>query len=151
MIYIGAGLVVLAFILFAADLHVSALGALAVAGVLALVGASLIFAASDERGTPLALWLISTVATGASIFSVAFIVAVIRVRRLPFDNGVRSLIGGEATARSDINPRGFVFLRGERWKAVTDDGPIAQGQPVEIIDVHGFVLTVRRRLNPAST
>jgi membrane-bound serine protease (ClpP class) len=70
--------------------------------------------------------------------------AVIRMRKMPISMGVEAMIGERATARSYLNPEGFVFIRGERWKAVAEDAPISEGTPVEVTAVKGLTLSVRR-------
>jgi membrane-bound serine protease (ClpP class) len=62
--------------------------------------------------------------------------------------GVRAMIGQRATARSYLDPEGFVFIKGERWKAVAEDGPVFEGDPVEVVDVKGLTLLVRRHPSP---
>jgi membrane-bound ClpP family serine protease len=74
--------------------------------------------------------------------------AVIRMRKLPADIGTAAMIGGLATARSYLNPDGFVFFKGERWRAVAEDGPVTEGERVEITGARGFTLTVRRTPGP---
>jgi membrane-bound serine protease (ClpP class) len=63
---------------------------------------------------------------------------------MPAYSPSEAMIGAHAIARGDLDPRGFVFLNGERWKAVAVDGPVASGDRVEVTGVKGFTLTVRR-------
>ena len=59
--------------------------------------------------------------------------------------GMEGLLGAVAEVRTDLDPKGTVFVQGERWHAVAKDGPIAAGEQVEIIAVEGFRLHVRRK------
>jgi membrane-bound serine protease (ClpP class) len=45
-------------------------------------------------------------------------------------------------ARSDLEPRGKVFVRGELWRARARR-PVAAGEAVEVVDVEGLTLWVR--------
>ena len=35
-----------------------------------------------------------------------------------------------------------MLVHGELWRAVAQDGPVAEGEPVEVVDVDGLTLTV---------
>ena len=56
-----------------------------------------------------------------------------------------AMVGNKAIARSDLDPDGYVFIEGERWKATAEDGPVRRGEAVTITSVKGFTLTVRHR------
>jgi membrane-bound ClpP family serine protease len=60
--------------------------------------------------------------------------------------GREGLIGKKALARGRLDPRGYVFLRGELWQAevIPEDRPIAEGGTVRIQDVRGLTLVVER-------
>jgi membrane-bound serine protease (ClpP class) len=58
--------------------------------------------------------------------------------------GSLAMVGNKAIARSDLNPDGYVFIEGERWKAIAEDGPVHRGEAVTITSVKGLTLTVRR-------
>lgn len=51
-------------------------------------------------------------------------------------------VGRRATARTDLAPRGKVFVRGELWDALSER-PVAAGEGVEIVDADGLTLRVR--------
>jgi membrane-bound serine protease (ClpP class) len=74
-----------------------------------------------------------------------FVAAVIRTRRMPAALGTLAMVGNKAIARSDLDPDGYVFIEGERWKATVEDGPVRRGEAVTITSVKGLTLTVRRR------
>ena len=52
--------------------------------------------------------------------------------------GVESLVAGRGIVRSPLDPERTV------WTAVADDGPIAEGERVEIIALEGLRLRVRQ-------
>jgi membrane-bound serine protease (ClpP class) len=64
---------------------------------------------------------------------------------MPAALGTLAMVGNKAIARSDLNPDGYVFIEGERWKAIAEDGPVPRGEAVTITSVKGLTLTVRRR------
>jgi membrane protein implicated in regulation of membrane protease activity len=58
-----------------------------------------------------------------------------------------SPVGKPGTARSDLNPRGSVRIKGETWKARLQPGTeaVAAGEEVRVVDRDGLVLIVRRQ------
>jgi membrane protein implicated in regulation of membrane protease activity len=58
---------------------------------------------------------------------------------------VYTLIGRQASAATDLCPRGRVRLRGQTWPARAEplSSPIPAGSRVEILDREGLVLIVR--------
>jgi membrane-bound serine protease (ClpP class) len=141
----GVALILLAFVLFGAELYVSGFGALGIGGVVSLIAGGLLLTSTSNSDFQVSRWLI--IATGAvfAVFFFTVVNAIIRMRRAPAYMGTQTMVGANAVARSDLNPSGFVFIRGERWKAVAEDAPISSGEAVKITSVRGLTLTVRRR------
>ena len=144
LVAIAAGLVV-------ADVHVGGLGALSLAALVAFVlGAMLLFepwapvspAAPRVRVSP---WLLggATAAMGGFIALVARALA--RARRAPVATGIEALVGRVGFAATDLDPRGFARVDGERWSAIAEDeGAIRAGEPVQVVRVEGVTLHVLR-------
>ena len=57
--------------------------------------------------------------------------------------GIESLIGQSATARTPIDHRGKVFIRGEFWDARADES-IQESERVRVLSVDGLLLHVER-------
>ena len=55
-----------------------------------------------------------------------------------------NMIGARGIARERLNPSGYVFVRGELWKAevLEGDPPINEGASLRVRDMHGLKLTV---------
>ena len=141
----GVALILIAFGLFAGEIFIApGVGAFGIGGAIALIAGGLLLTTSDQADFQVSRWLV--VATGVvfAAFFLMVVMAVIRMRRMPVSMGIEAMIGQRATARSYLNPDGFVFIRGERWKAVAEDAPISEGTPVEVISVKGLTLTVKR-------
>lgn len=62
----------------------------------------------------------------------------------PVITGHEGMICRRGVARSELAPRGKVFVRGEVWNAVTEE-PVAAGGTVEVVAVEGLTLRVRPR------
>lgn len=62
----------------------------------------------------------------------------------PVTTGAEGMLLERGVARTDLQPHGKVFVRGEVWRAVAPE-PIARNEEVEIVAVDGLTLQVRPR------
>jgi membrane-bound serine protease (ClpP class) len=142
-----AGLVFLAvsFILFIADIFTPTHGILTAGGIAALViGGLLLVNTGGVPGVPtVSPWVIAGTAAGIGLFFMYAVYKVVRARQLQPATGRESLVGQLAMARTDLAPRGNVFVEGELWQATSIDGPVDAGQPVRVVAADGLHLKVR--------
>jgi membrane-bound serine protease (ClpP class) len=141
---IGLVLIFFAFILFGLEIFVSSGGILGIGGVVALVLGGLLLTAGNPpevRVDPLVVYILAAI-LGAMVLFV--LVNVIRIRRMPAQIGMETLIGKHAVARSTLSPTGYVFLEGEMWSAETQDEPVEPGEKVIITEVQGLKLKVMK-------
>jgi membrane-bound serine protease (ClpP class) len=88
--------------------------------------------------------LIPTVlAVSAFFIAVAGIVFRSHLRRAM--TGIAGMVGERGVARTALAPEGQVFVHGEYWQAESEE-PIAAGEAVEVLEVKGLKLRVRRAL-----
>jgi len=127
---------------------VAGFGALGIGGAVALIAGGLLLTTSDNPDFQVSRWLVVAVGVVFAGFFAMVATALLRMRRMPASMGVRAMIGQRATARSPLDPEGIVFIKGERWKAVAEDGPVLEGDTVEVVDVKGLTLFVRPRRDP---
>jgi membrane-bound serine protease (ClpP class) len=146
----GVALIGLAFVLFAAEIFVAGFGALGIGGAVSFIIGGLILTSGNDASFQINRWLVIGLGVTIAIGFGALATAILRTRRLPHDVGTKALVGMKATARSYLNPDGFIFVKGERWKAVAEDGPIKEGERVEVTGARGLTLTVRRALTDAT-
>ena len=104
----------------------------------------MLLTSTDNPDFQVSRWLVFSFGIVTAVFFAVIIGAIAKTRNLPNAMGGEAMIGQAATARSAIDPEGYVFLRGERWKARTEDGPIAEGERVTITGAKGLTLTVRQ-------
>lgn len=62
----------------------------------------------------------------------------------PISTGAEGMVLRRGVARSDLDPQGKVFVRGELWRAVAPV-PVARNEEVEVVAVQGLTLQVRPR------
>jgi membrane-bound serine protease (ClpP class) len=138
----AALLMLLALILFIADLKANTHGILSVGGVFALV---LGMAFLINTG-PIGLGVNPLVALGSGLVTLTFFVFFIRkvwqARRAPAFVGVETMVGALGEAREELAPEGLVFVSGALWKAVATPEPIHAGAPVRVIGRDGLQLKV---------
>ncbi|MFC1860153.1 NfeD family protein, partial [Chloroflexota bacterium] len=80
----------------------------------------------------------------AAFFAFA-ISRVIRVHRRQASTGREELIGKTAVVKVALEPEGTVFLKGERWKAISEMGRVEPGETVFITRVDGLILHVNKK------
>ena len=148
--WVVIGLLVFAVLLFVGE------GFLPTGGILALVGGLAVALAAIAI---LVQWLPSSggdwLVVGATITALLLVIvatgSAIRLRHMAPLTGPESMIGRNGHARSDLDPRGFVFVNGEYWSAQCEEGSILKGDPIIITAVNGLSLTVRRADSKGAT
>ncbi len=137
----GALMMLLALILFVADLKAPTHGFLSVGGVFALV---LGMAFLINTG-PVGLGVNPIVAVALAIitlgFFAGFIQRIVIARRQPAFAGAESMVGALGQVREPIAPEGLVFVKGALWKA-TSTSPIPAGAAVKVVGRNGLNLQV---------
>jgi membrane-bound serine protease (ClpP class) len=145
----GGLLMLLALLLFIADIKAPTHGFLSVGGAFALV---LGMAFLVNTG-PVGLGVNPIVSVVTGLVTLAFFTFFIRkvwlARRQPAFFGPESLVGAIGEAREAISPDGLVFVRGALWKASAEK-PIAAGAPVRVVGRRGLELEVAPETTPAN-
>ena len=138
----GALMMLLAVILFVADLKAPTHGILSVGGVFALI---LGMAFLVNTG-PVGLGVDPIVAIATGLVTLAFFALFIRkiwaARRQPALSGADSMVGALGEAREELAPEGLVFVAGALWKAVATASPIHAGSHVRVVGREGLELQV---------
>jgi membrane-bound serine protease (ClpP class) len=143
--WVAVLLILLAFALFVAELFVQSFGVLGVGGIISLILGGLFLTSTSNPEFQVSRWLIYGWAAVIGIFFMMILSTIIRMRRMaPARTGAPALVGRVAVVRSPLEPSGQVFVQGERWQAISDEGPVEVGERVIVTGVRGFRLTVRR-------
>lgn len=145
----GALLIVVAFLLFFADIFVPSLGLLTLTGLALLVAGSYVLF-DEAQGVfvnRLLIWVIAASIVGIFVVIGGFALSV--WRRKPA-TGREGLVGAVGTVRQRLDPDGVVFVHGELWQAtapgdtIAATPPIDERVPVTVIGMDGLRLIVRR-------
>ena len=140
----GLGLIGFAFVLFFIDLFVPSLGLLTLGGLVSfVVGSRLLVGdgvAEDQRVAESAIWAMTVC---FALLSLVLGLLGLRGQLRRPATGAVTLLGRIGEVREALDPRGSVFLAGERWTALSDGEAIAAGTAVTVTAVDGITLTVR--------
>jgi membrane-bound serine protease (ClpP class) len=144
--WFGLALILIAFALFIYDLTAPTHGVLTVVAAGTLVAGLLVLFSEPgaEQFGRLSLPLAIGLGVGAAAFFGFVLVKGLRAQRAKPAFGGDSLIGSTGVARGDLKPEGFVFVEGERWRAVAEDDAVEGGASVQVVGRDGLQLKVRR-------
>lgn len=142
----GILLILLAFVFFATEVFVTSGGLLTAGGLGSLIFGSMILFGGrpDMVGLAIDWWVIAGVAGVITAFFVFIIRAVVRTQRRKQPTGQEGLIGMVAVVKTELAPRGTVFVHGELWKAILDRGKAEPGEEVRVSAVEGLKLRVSK-------
>jgi membrane-bound serine protease (ClpP class) len=142
-----AGLLLILFgvVLLIAEIKVVSHGVLAIGGVIAmLLGSLMLYDAPETTGVRLS-WSVVLPTVGTTAALVFFAVSMgIRALYRPSVTGESAMVGRLGVARSALAPEGQVMIDGELWRAVSQDGTVAAGEPVQVAAIDGLTLRVTR-------
>lgn len=140
----GILLIILAFGFFIAEVFVPSLGLLTVAGVVSLVIGSIMVFSEAGPMTGLNWGVIAGVVVSITAFMAFVTGAVVRAQRRRAVTGAEGLIGAVGETVTPLDPSGEILLEGERWRAVSLDGPVPSGVRVVVVRLDGLKVYVRR-------
>jgi len=144
----GLIFIVLAFVLFILELQATTHGALTAAGVASFItGALVLFNSVRIPGFPSVS--VPLVIGAGAVLAVTFLALIgyaLRALKTPVAMGKPALIGQVGVVTKTIDPRGMVQVAGELWSAeAAEPGEaLPEGTRVEVVDVEGLRLKVRR-------
>ncbi|HSS62705.1 MAG TPA: nodulation protein NfeD [Candidatus Limnocylindrales bacterium] len=137
----GGLMMLLALLLFIADIKAPTHGFLSVGGAFAL----LLGMAFLINTGPVGLGVNPIVSVVTTLITLGFFTFFIRkvwtARRQPAFSGPESMVGAVGEARETISPEGLVFVKGALWKA-SAESPIPAGAPVRVVGRQGLQLQV---------
>ena len=137
----GIALVLLGVGLLVIDLHAMTHGALTLAGLVSLgFGLALLFQ-NEPAPYRVNTWLIVGIGSAIGAFWAFALGKGFAARRQPVRVGPQTIVG----RRGEVRGPNLVFVNGELWHAhAADAGALVPGEEVEVEEIHGLELTVRR-------
>jgi membrane-bound serine protease (ClpP class) len=143
--YAGLALIVLAIILFIAEVKVTSYGALTIGGIIAMILGSLMLFEAPPPLPGVSLWVVVPSTLLVAAFFVFLVGAVLKTLGQRPYSGREGLLQKVGVALAPIDQtQGKVFVAGERWDARSEK-PIAQGAEVEVVQLDGMTLQVTQK------
>jgi len=90
-------------------------------------------------------WLIAILIICAVAFIAVTVIWGIRAHRRKISAGREELVGKTAEVKEALEPKGIVFIEGERWTAVSETGRVEPGEEVIINRVDSLKLYVTKK------
>ena len=147
--WFGGIFLIIAFVLFILDIKAPTHGALTTAGVASfIVGALVLF---NSPGTPqfqqVSVPLVIAMGVFLGLLFFGILLLALRVQHTPVQTGVESMHGKTGTARTSVGEAGQVQLGSELWSAEksAESEPIGKGDSVEVVEVRGLRLIVKKK------
>ncbi len=141
--YAGVLLILLAIVLFIAEIKIVSHGMLTVGGIIAMVLGSLLLFQSPEPYLQLSWEVISVTVLVTTLFFAVVVAKAVRAHRKRPVTGGEGLVGEEGTADTEVLENGKVFVRGEYWDAASAER-IGKGEKIVVTAVEGMRLRVRK-------
>lgn len=144
--YAGLLLIVLAIILFIAEIKVQSYGALSLGGLVSLtLGSIMLF---EDLKVSLKLMAPTVLLVGG--FFVIVSTLAFRAYRTQPKSGMDGLIGEIGVVKEDIDPEGLIFVHGEYWRATAGE-KIEADEKVEVAGADGLILRVKKAAKKVNT
>jgi len=146
----GVALILLSVVLFIAEVKAPTHGILTAGGIICFVLGSLILFSPftpQAPSMPASVsvpwpWIGFMSLLSIGVFTIA-VGAGIRAQMRKVIMGAETVTGATGVAKSDLDPQGVVLLQAEDWSAISVDGPIKKGQPIQVVGREGLVLRVK--------
>jgi membrane-bound serine protease (ClpP class) len=139
--YAGVLLILLAIVMFIAEIKVVSHGVLTVGGIASMVLGSLMLIDAPAPYMRISLWAVLGTTAGTAVFFLFVVGAGVKALRRRTTTGMEGLIGEIGVVRTRLAPRGQVFLCGELWNAESE-GEVEAGESVRVTRMDGLTLRV---------
>jgi membrane-bound serine protease (ClpP class) len=139
--YAAFALIVVAFLLFAAEAKFTSYGILGAGGVICLIFGALLLV--DGPIPEMRVHLLTAIAVSVPIGLIAIFLMtlVMRAHKNRVTTGTEAMVGEIGVARTPLGPTGLVFVHGEIWNA-TAATDIPPGARVRVREVDGLRVVV---------
>ena len=141
--YAGILLILLAVILFIAEIKITSYGVLSIGGIISLTLGSLMLFQSSVPYLKISWNVLVPSVVLTSAFFITIVGLTIRAHRKKPATGYEGLVNMTGTAITDIDPEGKVFVHGEYWNAQSMVS-IEKGAAVRVVKVKDMVLEVEK-------
>ncbi|MBE3113443.1 MAG: nodulation protein NfeD [Actinobacteria bacterium] len=142
--YGGLLLIIFGIVLFVIEVYTPTFGLLTAGGVTSLILGSFMLSKSTAPFLRISLGLIISMSIATAAFFIFALSKGIRIQWKKPVTGREGLIGKIGVTKTILNPEGTIFIHGERWQASAEGEIIKEGEEVEVLEVRGLQLTVKK-------
>ena len=139
--YAGVLLILLAIVMFIAEIKIVSHGILTLGGIAAMILGSVMLIDSPLPDMRIPLTTIIATALVVAGFFTLIVGTAARALWSRTTTGREGLVGEVGVVRSRLAPRGQVFVRGELWNAEAES-PVEPGDSVRVAKIEGLTLRV---------
>ena len=147
--WLGAALILLAFVFFALEAKFTTHGVLTTGGAAAMLLGALMLVDSPWPATRIHLSYALGVTLPFALITAFLLSIAVRARRNKAITGVEGMIGLAGVAIGGLNLAGTVLVRGEYWSALATN-PVGPAGRVRVMAVDGLTLKVEPMDGPAT-
>ncbi len=146
--YAGLALIIFAIILFILEIKIISHGLLTIGGVISLIVGSLMLINVESGLEVLKIsWEIIALIVILTVLFFGFAITLgIKAQRRQPTTGTQGLIKSLGETLTELNPAGEVRIHGEIWKAESIEGKIEAHSAVEVVDIKGLTLLVKKKI-----
>jgi len=144
--YAGVLLIILAVILFIAEIKVVSHGVLTIGGIISLILGSLILYESTDPALRVSFSVMIPALTVISLFFIGVITLALKAQLRKPVTGGEGMIGKRGVTVTAVHREGKVLIDGEYWNATSDE-PIPEGQTVTVMALRGLSLVIENVQN----
>ncbi|HSB82799.1 MAG TPA: nodulation protein NfeD [Candidatus Methylomirabilis sp.] len=140
--YAGVLLILLAIVMFIAEIKVVSHGVLTLGGIAAMIlGSMMLIDTTSAPYLRISIGAILATAGATAAFFLFVVGAGVKALHSKTATGQEGLVGQIGVARTRLEPRGQIYLRGELWNAECEQA-IEPGESVRVAAVDGLTLQV---------
>jgi membrane-bound serine protease (ClpP class) len=139
--YAGVLLILLAIVMFIAEIKVASHGVLTLGGIAAMILGSMMLIDTSAPYLRISIGAILATAGATAAFFLVVVGAGVRALHSKTATGQEGLVGQVGLVRTRLAPRGQISLRGELWNAECEQA-IEPGGSVRVTAVDGLTLQV---------
>jgi membrane-bound serine protease (ClpP class) len=139
----GVLLIILAIVLFIAEVKITSYGLLTVGGLVAMILGAMMLIDSSVPELQISPWTLVPLVLVFAAFTLALVRLVVQAQMRRAKTGMEGLVGQEGEAVTDLDPEGWVQVQGERWRARAEES-VRKGEAIQVVSGNGLRLRVRK-------
>lgn len=141
--YAGFSLILLAVVLFVAEVKITSYGLLTVGGILSFLLGSLLLIDSRHEFLQLSLGVVLPFVAATALLTVFLVSLAVKAQRRKVTTGAEGLVGKTGDVVTELNPEGYVFVEGALWRARADRA-LKKGEKVKVLKEEHLTLIVKK-------